>query len=64
MKVKLTNLYLSEEDRKNMEMLITLFQLEGTSLADERGGKKGSMSALVRHLIKSELERRGIVKSL
>lgn len=63
MKAKLTNLYLSEDDRKSMEVLITIFQMEGVPLADERGGKKGSMSALVRHLIKAELERRGIVKS-
>lgn len=60
MKSKPTNLYLSEDDRKSMEVLITLFQREGTSLADERGGKKGSMSALVRHLVRMELERRGI----
>jgi hypothetical protein len=57
---KPTNLYLSDDDRKSIEVLITLFQREGTPLSDERGGKKGSMSALVRHLVKLELERRGI----
>jgi hypothetical protein len=58
--MKPTNLYLKPDDLTNMELLIKIFQSEGITLADERGGKRGSKSALVRHLVTEELKRRGV----
>lgn len=58
--MKPTNLYLRPEDLANIELLIKIFQSEGVPLSDERGGKKGSKSALVRHLVAEELKRRGV----
>ncbi len=58
--MKPTNLYLKPDDLANMELLTLMLQREGITLANEGGGKRGSKSALVRHLINEELKRRGI----
>ena len=58
--MKPTNLYLKPDDLENMELLIIVLQREGVTLANERGGKRGSKSALVRHLINEEMKRRGV----
>lgn len=58
--MKPTNLYLKPDDLANMELLIKILQSEGIPLSNERGGKRGSKSALVRHLLNEELRRRGV----
>lgn len=58
--MKPTNLYLKPDDLANMELLIKILQSEGIPLSNEGGGKRGSKSALVRHLLNEELRRRGV----
>lgn len=60
--MKPTNLYLKSEDLQDIEFLFDLLKRDGIDLADPRGGRKDSKSALFRFLVNEELKRRGFVK--